>query len=150
MLMMRSVAMMFSRRLIFSDTVTLFNYLGEENGTAKYAKAILRNVKFEKQIGKSAGGNGRNPDNSATLYFFDKIAAVSDVDGKCKTYLRPDVFVKADNPYPFFTFRNGNDYVVEGICLEETPKNAIAYRITLASRFESGTRRMHHWRCDCR
>ncbi len=150
MLMMRSVTIMLNRKLIFNGTVTLFNYIGEENGIAKYAKAILKNVKFEKQVGKSAGGNGRNPDNSATLYFFDRVATVTDVDGKCKTYLRSDVFAKADNPYSFFTFRNGNDYVVEGICLEETPKFVNAYRITLAARYESGTRRMHHWRCDCR
>ena len=141
---------MLSRKLIFTDTVTLFNYLGEVNGVAQYAKAILHNVKFEKQIGKSAGGNGRSPDSSATLYFFDRVATVTDVGGKCKSYLRPELFAKTDNPYPFFTFRNGNDYIVEGICAEDTPKLVEAFRITLASRFEAGTKRMHHWRCDCK
>lgn len=150
MLTMRTVRKMLSKKLIFNDTVTMFNYLGEENGVAKYAKAILYNVKFEKHIGKSKGGNGKSPDCSATLYFFDRVARVNDIGGKCKTYLRPDTYAKTDNPYPFFTFRSGNDYIVEGICYADTPKLVEAYRITIASRFEAGTKRMHHWRCDCK
>lgn len=136
-----------SLRLIFNDTVTLFNYIGEENGVATYAKAIIRNVKFSKRIGKSAS---TSPDNSATLYIFDTKATVIDVEGKCKIYLSPELYERNENPYSFFTFRSGKDFIVEGVCEADSPKMIESYRITLASRNTSGTRRMHHWRCDCK
>ena len=148
--MLMKVVMKMSRKLIFNDTVTLFNYVGEVNGVATYAKAILHDVKFVTKRGRSTSGTGSTPDNSATLYIFDTKARVTDVENKCKTYLTPEAYERSDNPYPFFTFRSGKDFVVNGVCEADSPKMVESYRITLASRNTSGTRRMYHWRCDCR
>ncbi|MBR6102626.1 MAG: hypothetical protein IKP95_09370 [Ruminococcus sp.] len=147
---MTEMMLMYSRKLIFKDTVTLYNFIGEVDGNATYAKAIIKHVKFVKHIGKSKNGNGRSPDSTATLHIFDSVAEITDVNGKCKAYLHPEQFKTTDRPDSFFTFRNGNDYVVEGVCQSKTPKGEDAFRVVLASRFTSGTKRMHHWRCDCK
>ncbi len=133
-----------------TETATMFNYIGEVNGTATYIKTLLKNVKAERKFSRKETGTGFMPANEGKVYFFDSFSEAEDLDGNGKTYLPPDEFKNAEDKDNYFTFSEfGKDYIVFGVSNADKPnQEPKAMKIEGCNHLMSGSQRMHHWRID--
>lgn len=143
---------MASNRML-TDTVTLYNYVGEKNMVAQYAVTILSNVFCDTDFGASATTQGKSPQDTARLYVFDKKVFASSIGGSKKQFLSFEEWKKLDNKSDFWTFNeNEKDFFVLGYSNCENPKENAkpTYAISKAHYFKKGTSRMWHWEIDGR
>lgn len=108
------------------DTVTLYNFLGEENGVAKYTRTVIEHVKCVVIEGSNASGSSGNSEaNSATLYIFDEGSVASG------SWTLSDA---------------GKDYFAIGVHNSDSPKDIPnRFRVSSVKHLQQGSRRMWHW-----
>ena len=129
------------------NTVTLFNYLGENDLKAEYAITILKNVYCDTEYGARASTKGTVSENAAMLYIFDKKVFAESLDGKQKAFLPYDEWDKVENKEDYWSLNSENkDFFVNGIASVDNPQNADieAYKISKIHTYQNGTSRMWH------
>lgn len=129
---------MASRRML-SDSVHLFNYIGEVNDVAQYQESIIHNCKC---IVKKGAGSGKTPSDSAKLYVFDYGSTVKSVYGQKITELSPEEWENCTSKSWHYTFStDGKDYFEYG---------GEKFTITSVSHRVAGSRRMWHYELEAR
>jgi len=132
---------------ICTDTVTLYNYIGEANYVAVYSVTILQNVNVHMSRSSSLPGEHTN---SATLCIFDQQLEAVSVDGVAKSFL-PNLeweALDADERTNYWTLDGkhaGKDIFVLGTSDSEWPTGD-SYRIDSAERYNRGTLAVQHWK----
>lgn len=139
-------------RRMLPDTVTLYNYAGEDqDGRATYAVTLLRNVYCSEQFGTDYDKEGKTSANKAMLYIFDANSVAESADGAPKSYLPYSEWINSDSKESFWTLSDqGDDYFVNGLHNSNRPQDIRnSHKIVSVSRFKAGQRRMWHWTvCD--
>ena len=120
------------------DTVTLFNHVGEQGGSAQFQVTILRRVHCPTRLGASI--------DSSKLYVFDENVIAESLDGVARQYASPDEWNNLPDKGRHWTIKdNGNDYFAVGV--HQMPSPLLVkkpFRITKVIVNKLGTRRMWH------
>lgn len=143
---------MASKRML-TNTVTLYNYIGERDMVAEYEVTILSNVFCDTDFGASATMQGKTPQDTARLYVFDNKVCATSIGGSKKQFLPFEEWDKLEDKSDFWTFNeNEKDFFVFGFSDYEKPKENVkpTYAISKAHYFKKGTSRMWHWEIDGR
>jgi hypothetical protein len=132
-----------------TDTVTVYNALGEADRHAAYRRTVLRGVRAEETSGAVATMQGRSSADGLLLF----------VPGALPGYVEPEHFTGSAVASPFavpgaggsWTLRDG-DLVVWGLCELEMPPTSIqqleqgrrVYRITGVETLRDRRGLVHH------
>src|SRR5665647_63962 len=107
-----------------SNTVTLYNFVGEINDTATYTVAVLRNVSLMKNMGTRLSAQGKQPENVTKLYLFDNQATAELADETEITYLTYEDWVllsTAQKALHWTLSDKGDDYFSDGVQTSAKP-----------------------------
>lgn len=115
---------------------------------AVYIPSIITNVACTEGTGSGTSQQGETPADSAKLYIFDANSRAKSDEGKYKSYMPYEDWLKCDNKHAFWTL-SPKDYFVKGICPEADPTQLNnAHNIINFRRFDIGTARVRHWSID--
>ena len=99
-------------------TVTLFNFVGENEGTYQgdYEITILKNVMCIPKDGAVLSTTGTTADNDADLYIFKRNVIATDINGNAKRYISPDKWDESQHKEKYWTLHdNGTDIFIKGL-----------------------------------
>lgn len=129
---------MASRRFL-TDTVLLFNYVGEVNDEATYQETIIKRCYCLTDKGVSLGSQGSKANDNCKLYIFDCHSIALSPDGSVRTYLPYEDWESNDCKSRYWTLSDkGNDYFKK----VESDNN---FKITSFSKKNVGSHRMWHF-----
>lgn len=139
---MRSITV--ASRRILTDTVTLYNYVGEVDDVATYQPTILRYCYCNGNKGVGNSRPAKRPAETARLYLFDFTTVAESPDGVRRSYLPYDEWKKSTVKGAYWTISTSGDdfFVKEG--------DSARYDITKFSHKDTGTRRMWHFEVDAK
>lgn len=131
---------------ICKDTVTLYNYIGEVNGSASFVVTILKNVMVH------TGSTIIRPftvSNDTSLCIFDANVEAVSLDGTPKTFLDWEAWgnLPNDEREKYWTLdglKTGKDKFAVGVREAIPPKKA-TFNIATIQRYDRGLRGMHYW-----
>ena len=128
---------------MLTDTVNLYNYVGEVDDVATYQKAIISRCYCPIHDSSMATGNGTAPNNRSTLYIFDRDSKVTDKDGNPMTYLPSEEWDALEDKAGYWTVRDGpsRDYFVKTGKFPDPRKMPVISQAHLTG----GTPRMWHF-----
>lgn len=140
-----------TRKRMLPHTITLFNYIGDNENGNEYAVTIIKNVMCMPAIGTTFTTKGDNSNDYADLYIFENNSIAYDIYGNMKTYLPAAQWNELKDKTGFWTL-NERDYFVKGIFNEESNPAEIEGAIVINSynHFDMGTLRMRHWEINGR
>ena len=133
---------------ILKDTVYLYHYLGEKNYEAEYAKFVVKNCALQHHFGVGRRDAETTPESNARLYIFDGDSTVLDSNGKAVTFIEPDKYkalgdtekakhwTVSDDEKDYFGETDGEGAPTGGI-----PNY---YKVVGYTRFDTGSKRIHH------
>lgn len=126
---------------MLTDTVTLYNYIGEINDEAAYQETTLAHCKCQLAEGSTPG---KKPNNGARLFIFDDKTVATASDGSLRTYLPHHEWVASTDKSAFWTLSDGgDDYIIKAGSTERL-------RVCGFDRKKTGSRRMWHFEVDAK
>lgn len=120
----------------FTDTVTLFNFIGENGGEAVWYRTVLTGV-HTRHTDRTGSGRDEKPHSEAVFYFSDR---ESRAEGK--VFTSPDDFIACPTSGAF-TFRPGKDLFCFGVCSAQVPPED-CYLISSSERHQTQRSRLSH------
>lgn len=124
--------------------ITLYNYLGETDGKARYARTLITNVHVSASGGIAAGDVSRD---GVRVYVFDDVSECE------KLYLPCEKWAAGNDHERYWTVHtDGSDYIALGDMPDSDdgtlPTQHTLYKINSISRRQIGSRRVWHWRIE--
>lgn len=127
---------------MLTDTVVLYNYIGEVHDKATYQETILTRCYCPLDEGADLNIQGKKPNDSARLYLFDFRTIAKASDGTPRIYLPYSQWKPASNKSAYWTLSDkGTDYFLKS-------GSSTKLRIVGFSHKKAGTRRMWHFEVD--
>lgn len=127
---------------MLTDTVTLFNYIGEINDEAVYQETTLAHCYCPLTEGANTDSHGKKSGDKTRLYIFDDKTVATASDGSPRTYLPYQEWAEATDKSSFWTLSDkGNDYIIK-------TGSTNRLRVCGFCRKETGSRRMWHFEVD--
>lgn len=135
---------------LLTDTVTLFNYIGEEDYKAKYGVTVLHNVSCRATTNSKDSKSGTISGDSVAMYIFLDHVVAKDRQGNVKEYLPFSEWQKSSRKESFWTIRNDEkDCFFKGVCDSLTPIGmSETFSVSNAVFFNIGSRRNWHWKIN--
>ena len=134
---------------ILKDTVYLYHYTGEgETYEAEYAKFVVKHCSLQHHFGVGRRDAETAPESRARLYIFDRDSTVLDSNGNVVAFAEPDKYrsMSVAEKAKHWTVSDGaKDYFGEtdenGAPTDGTPNY---YKVIGFTRFDTGSKRIHH------
>lgn len=125
---------------MLSDTVTLYNFVGEVDDVATYQKAIISRCYCSEISEIYAAKSGSVPNGQAKLYIFDRGSRVTDSDGNFLSYLPQREWDKLEDKTGYWTLKESptKDYFIKSGSSERRSVIRFAH-------LTGGTPRMWHF-----
>ncbi len=134
---------------ILNDTITLFNYIGEDaDGNPNYQKTYFNNVYFKPIEGMTPTVKGDDSSSSANLFIFDCVSKARGIMNREKTFCDYSLWeIKSESDKYWTLSPDGKDYVVQGHIKESIDPANIAGAMVINSfiHYNMGLKRHHHW-----
>ncbi len=136
-----------------NDTVTLFNYAGEDSTleTPVYEKTVISKCCLFASNGASAD---RKPSDGAKLYLFHNKTVCKSSSGEDKTYVDYETWnaMTSENKALHWTIgETGDDFIVAGTSSASVPPtNGKSHRITSFKELKKGSKNMWHFEVMCK
>lgn len=135
-------------RRILKDKVYLYHYVGEVDYVAAYEKYTVSQCSLQHHNGVGRTQYATTPECNARLYIFDQNTTVVDSDGrKCK-FIEPDKYESltgAEKASYWTIAPGGKDYFGETDNGNLPPSGVPNYySVAGYTRFDTGSKRMHH------
>ena len=129
---------------MLTDTVVLYNYIGEINDEAAYQETVFARCYCQLNEGADLNMQGKKANDSAKLFIFDAKTIAVASDGSIRTYLPYSEWINAPDKTRHWTLSDkGTDYI------QKSGGNS-RLRVVGFSRKKAGTRRMWHFEVDGR
>lgn len=128
-----------ANKRILTDSVALFNFVGEINDEAIYQETNITQCYSSTNEGVSINSQGSKANDSSKLYIFDSHSVASSPDGSVRTYLPYDDWILLEEKGQYWTLNDkGTDYFKK---VDDNNK----FKITSFSRKNIGSQRMRHF-----
>lgn len=123
------------------DTITLYNYLGEEDRKAAYAKTVIQNAYVEENRGVMIRVTGNDTACKARIALYD---GTIQADKPFLPYHQWAELQAEEKTKNWTLFPGGKDRVCIGICESEKPPED-SCKINAVDRRNHGQRSLWHW-----
>lgn len=135
-------------RRILKDTAYIYHYTGEANYEATYALFTVKHCSLQHRYGVSRGDTNVKPENSARLYIFDGDSTVTDSSGNVLKFIEPDKYAAlspTEKAGKWTVATDEKDYFGDTLC-DGVPTAGVPnyYKITGYTRYDTGSKRIHH------
>ena len=134
---------------VLNDTITLFNYCGEDTaGNPIYKKTFFNNVYFKPIKGITPTVRGDDDNSSANLFIFDCASKARGLMNREKAFCDYSLWgIKGESDNYWTLSPDGKDYVVNGHIKENVDPAEIAGAMVINSfvHYDMGLKKHHHW-----